>query len=431
MAIQYNFLAPIDQKVRDRGYDFVSQNKYLQDGFKSTDGISYEGDGSPVSYANSMGGIMSQAPIPGPLKYIPEGGGGDGPTTGPATDNSGFDYESEAYGITDSELTDDINAINNPTLNKASLAKIGFSSFLGPFSMMGTAYRERKKAEAEAIENARQNEVSRRAAENKAAGDRGGYQAGYGGDFMDGPQGAGRGNKSSDKGGSDTMGSSADGGIIGHGGNGGLPGKRVGDYNTTIRTGYFFGGRVNYKTGGRINFKGGGMDASSDDFGGGNTPGPGDTGGEGGNNPQDQSDTQFGGGGDNNNNPPVSNDNRVVTTDFISNNPSFTIDYTDPRNYASVYGNIGFDNLIDNDDLTAEGNVTGQFGPIGYDTNFTDQGITGTNLTAGNFNANISPDMQVQNISYSKGPFSISSDGQNTRAGLTFSYKNGGLAGLL
>ena len=74
MAIQYNFLAPIDQKVRDRGYDFVSQNKYLQDDFKSTDGISYEGDGSPVSYANSMGGIMSQAPIIYPP--INQGGGG-------------------------------------------------------------------------------------------------------------------------------------------------------------------------------------------------------------------------------------------------------------------------------------------------------------------------------------------------------------------
>ena len=226
-----------NERARGLGYNFVTDDKYLVNPFSPTDGISYEGDGSPVSYANSMGGIMSQAPIPGPLKYIPEGGGGDGPTTGPATDNSGFDYESEAYGITDSELTDDINAINNPTLNKASLAKIGFSSFLGPFSMMGTAYRERKKAEAEAIENARQNEVSRRAAENKAAGDRGGYQAGYGGDFMDGPQGAGRGNKSSDKGGSDSMGSFAKGG----------------------RVGYFFGGRVNYKTGGRVSFKNGGL----------------------------------------------------------------------------------------------------------------------------------------------------------------------------
>ena len=39
--------------------------------------------------------------------------------------------------------------------------------------------------------------------------------------------------------------------------------------------------------------------------------------------------------------------------------------------------------------------------------------------------------MQLENLSYSKGPFSISSDGKNTKAGLTFSYKNGGLASIL
>lgn len=63
-----------------------------------------------------------------------------------------------------------------------------------------------------------------------------------------------------------------------------------------------------FNKGGRIGFQGGGSDASSDDFGTStNTPGPGDTGGEGGTNPSDGSDTQFGGGnnGGENNNPPV------------------------------------------------------------------------------------------------------------------------------
>ena len=181
------------------------------------------------------------------------------------------------------------------------------------------------------------------------------------------------------------------------------------------RAGYFFGGRVNYKVGGRTDAESqygadsvGSYDSSANQSDRGQSYGI-------------------------NNNPPVStgDNNKIVTTDFITENPSFTVDYTDPKNYASLYSKIGFNNILDNDDLTAAGNVTGEFGPIGYNTNFTDKGITGTNLTAGNFNANISPDMQVQNIGYSKGPFSISSDGQNTRAGLTFSYKNGGLAGLL
>ena len=164
----------------------------------------------------SSSGIMSQASTPYILPILNQGDGGGGggdPSTGPTKDNSGFDYESEAYGITDSELTEDLNAINNPTFNKASLAKIGLSSLLGPFSMMGTAYRERKKAEAQAIEDARQNEVARRAAENKAAGT-GGYQAGYGSDFMDG-SGRGTGMGAADKGGSDSMGSFAYGGLAG------------------------------------------------------------------------------------------------------------------------------------------------------------------------------------------------------------------------
>ncbi len=82
----YNFLAPVDQKVRDDGYKFDSLDKYLQNPFGATSGIRYAGDGSPVSYANSMGGSVSQAPIPGPLKYIPREGGGEGPPGTPGDD---------------------------------------------------------------------------------------------------------------------------------------------------------------------------------------------------------------------------------------------------------------------------------------------------------------------------------------------------------
>ena len=73
-----------NERARGLGYKFVTDDKYLVDPFSPTDGISYEGDGSPVSYANS--GIMAQAPAP--LKYIPQGEGGgndddddDGTTT--------------------------------------------------------------------------------------------------------------------------------------------------------------------------------------------------------------------------------------------------------------------------------------------------------------------------------------------------------------
>ena len=85
-----------DQAIYNAGDKFIPQTKYLQSDYIPTEGISYAGDGSPVSYANS--GIMTQAPAP--LQYISENGGdggdgGDGPP-GPPSD----DDEEENAGIT-------------------------------------------------------------------------------------------------------------------------------------------------------------------------------------------------------------------------------------------------------------------------------------------------------------------------------------------
>jgi hypothetical protein len=63
-----------DQAIYDAGDKFVPQTEYLQNDYVPTEGISYEGDGSPVSYAKS--GIMTQAPIIYPP--INQGGGGEG-----------------------------------------------------------------------------------------------------------------------------------------------------------------------------------------------------------------------------------------------------------------------------------------------------------------------------------------------------------------
>ena len=142
MAIQYNFLKPIDQKVRDQGYDFVSLDEYLQDGFKPTSGISYEGVGSPVSYANS--GIMSGYMTPPPIIYPRiNQGGGDGPSTGPAVDNSQFDYETEAYGLDDlsakekgltDEEQEDLDNVKSANVGLTGAMKAAFAlNTLGPF----------------------------------------------------------------------------------------------------------------------------------------------------------------------------------------------------------------------------------------------------------------------------------------------------------
>ena len=192
------------------------------------------------------------------------------------------------------------------------------------------------------------------------------------------------------------------------------------------RAGYFFGGRVNYKVGGRTDAGVNRTTASKVGVGQINESG------------QKVSGGNYNNSGNDGGTKPTfynNNDQETITTDFIRKNPNLTVDYTDPKNYASIYGKIGFENILDNDDITAAGNVTGEIGPINYDTNFTDQGITGTNLTAGNFNANLSPDMQVQSIGYNNNingiNYGVNTNFDNTMFTAGVNFKNGGLASIL
>ena len=192
------------------------------------------------------------------------------------------------------------------------------------------------------------------------------------------------------------------------------------------RIGYFFGGRVNYKAGGRINFRGGGMDMGNEEN-------------------QKQSAEMANTTVSNNNNndggnkPPVTvvedKTSIIDTSRLKSKNPEININYTDPKNYASLKSRVYNTNILDNDDVNVDGILSGEIGPVGYNTNFTDQGIVGTNLTAGNFNANISPDMEVQNIGYKNNidgvNYGINTDFDNTMFTAGVNFKNGGLASIL
>ena len=386
-----------DQAIYDRGDKFMSQTEFLQDDYVPTEGISYEGDGSPVSYANSMGGIMTQAPIPGPLKYIPEGDGGG-----------------------DDDDDDDPKDPRGPSVSPFEAAKKAGLFFLNPLGYLASkafgAYRkhqQRKKADniteqasgltdrenitkiqdytGKKLSNYR---MSRPASERNFTG--GGPQA------------------------NDPI-----GGFENNSGMG--------------RTGYFFGGRVKYKAGGRTGYKDG--YSVQDDIGDyaanvGKEAAPG--GGFVGD----------GGNGDSGTKPVFydKNDN-IITTDFISKNPNLTINYTDPRNYASLKSKIGFNNILDNDDITAEGNLKGGFDKYGYDVPFTEQGIKGVDLTAGNFTAKLDPNLNLANLSYTnkyKGlDFGVNTNFDNTmltigtkfgqakKNGGRIGFKNGGLASIL
>jgi hypothetical protein len=244
----YNFLAPVDQKVRDDGYKFVSQDKYLQNPFGATSGISYAGDGSPVSYANS--GIMSGYMTPPPIIYPPinQGGGGDGPPTGPAVDNSQFDYETEAYGIDPSQgLTEEEQeALDNQIAGPktSTLGKIGLTlGFMAsPFTTAINKHRTDKKKQKELEEKTRQAGIQADFDRAVAQGD----------SFYDGlnnGQGASVSKESREN---------AGGGKAANKGEAGS-GWENSPFAKGGRVGYFFGGRVNYKVGGRVSFKNGGL----------------------------------------------------------------------------------------------------------------------------------------------------------------------------
>ena len=219
-----------DAEAQNRFY--VPNNAYLQNDYTGS---------APLNFSNtSSSGIMSQAPVPAPLAYIPQneggGGGGDGPPPGPPTDE---DDDSGYSGITG------YDSLGNPVSNYSSTGSklknvLGF--VMNPFGFAAkkayAAYKDKKaKQELQDFYNTTEAKTAQDMARDNKASNTGGYQAGYDSGFMDGPSGAGRGNAPGDKGGSDSMGSHADGG----------------------RVGYFFGGRVNYKTGGRVSFKNGGL----------------------------------------------------------------------------------------------------------------------------------------------------------------------------
>ena len=201
----------------------------------------------------------------------------------------------------------------------------------------------------------------------------------------------------------------------------------MGSFARGGRAGYFFGGRVNYKAGGRTDAESQYGEDSAGSY----------------DSSQNKSGRQQSYGGDNNSgardNPPnffVEDKTSIVDTSGLkSKSPEINIDYTDPRNYASLKGSIYNTNILDNDDINVDGTLSGEIGPVSYNTNFTDQGITNTNLTAGNFNADIDANKNYS-LGYANNYNGIDYGAKYDNNGnLMFSagvnFKNGGLAGLL
>ena len=146
-------LDPIDQNIRNQGFNFVPFDKYLADGFQPKT-LDMSGGISTLPMSSSMV----------PLILNPSEGGGDGSggiTTAP--NNSGFDYEFDALGglnnpdnvgLTEEEQ-DALDKVQNPGFTKGQIGSLGLQGFFNPLGAIINTYRTQKKNEAAAIEAAK------------------------------------------------------------------------------------------------------------------------------------------------------------------------------------------------------------------------------------------------------------------------------------
>ena len=238
---------PVGNKdAKSQGFDFISNNRYLQDNFTGS---------TPLDFSNiSSSGIMSQAPVAtAPLQYVPEGGGGDDDNNGPGPTGPDLGVDANDFGsgvVGNMGMTEEeqagVDSIKNAKMGKMGLAKTALSFLSNPFLGIYRAFKENKKAKQDAIDKARAAQQQRdfdaaKANQNQGIASQLGGEGGTSGGNYTGGAGFASANAYGGDGTMDDLG--ADGFEAKDGG----------------RIGYFFGGRVNYKVGGRVSFKNGGL----------------------------------------------------------------------------------------------------------------------------------------------------------------------------
>ena len=167
-----------------------------------------------------------EEPVTNTVQNIINQGGGDGPPNDPPKDPyGGLGYSSANFGLgkginKDAVMDYEADAYQQGRTLTGQLNKIGLGIFSAlknlptPFNLVRMGIQKAKDiARQKEIEKEMQQAAIARdiARSNKESGT-GGYQAGYGSDFMDGA-GRGTGMGAADKGGSDSMGSFKRGGL--------------------------------------------------------------------------------------------------------------------------------------------------------------------------------------------------------------------------
>ena len=150
-------LDPIDQGIRDQGFNFVPFDRYLASPFQPK---TLDMSGGISTLKEPILPIINQN-----QNFRNDGGGGGGGAGITNTDTSGFDYETEAYGLDtmsakDKGLTqeeqDALDDINNPSFTGKQLGMLGLQTFFNPLGAAFNAYRIKKKNEEAALERSRE-----------------------------------------------------------------------------------------------------------------------------------------------------------------------------------------------------------------------------------------------------------------------------------
>ena len=378
-----------NERARGLGYKFVTDDKYLVDPFSPTDGISYEGDGSPVSYANS--GIMAQAPIIYPPINQGGGGGDDGD---------------------DDEI---IKKYTGPSVSPLEAAKQAGMFMINPMGFLANrafkAYRSRQKQkadlDADQTYKAQQEKNFKEMAANP--NNRDGKPAAYNYAGRDNDQGTHTSTVSN---------------------------KKAQENQDKGRGRYFFGGRVNYKAGGRTDAGPNRTTASHSTRGQINESGQQVSGGQttrdnndGGNSPfYGPKPTFF-------NNPEILNKETIlgdIPTGIGFDNSygryKATMDLEESLKEKGLEGGIEYNNNIGNFDLAAKYNT--QDGPsygAGYTGNNFDVGVNNKTGASANYSKDIFDGRGKITAGGTRNP-----DGTyNAEGKIIFNYANGGLASIL
>jgi len=116
-------------------------------------------------------------------------------------------------------------------------------------------------------------------------------------------------------------------------------------------------------------------------------------------------------------------DNFTVDTDLISKEPSAELNYT-PSQWAQIMARLSNQDITKQDDINLEGEFTGGNNLIDYGIDFTGEGITGSHVGLGPFEANIDPNKNIKNISFDQniGDFNFqgNTDLENYNLGATY-----------